>query len=320
MFAPDDSVEVNALTEETSVADGDLVHINDASNGNASRKMTKKNFVSGIVNADVASGAAIAKSKLAALDIVNADVNASANIALSKLATDPLARANHTGTQAISTITGTLPENQGGTDQTTYAAGDILYASGVNTLAKLAAGSNDQVLTLAGGVPTWADAAGGGGSSITWEAEQSTSSGTSVTVSLIDDGEMLAFWAFAKGNGTDNILPSLQFNSDTGTNYFHTVSDLGSSTSASNDTVIRLARQATSSAAQIVTYGVIYSDPVSEFDSDIVVKFQTTRMIAGQIDFFGAGKWANAGPITSMTLLNDLTGNYDWRLRVGVYT
>ena len=36
--------------------------------------------------------------------IVNADINASAAIALSKLATDPLARANHTGTQAVSTI------------------------------------------------------------------------------------------------------------------------------------------------------------------------------------------------------------------------
>jgi hypothetical protein len=36
--------------------------------------------------------------------IVNEDINASAAIALSKLATDPLARANHTGTQTASTI------------------------------------------------------------------------------------------------------------------------------------------------------------------------------------------------------------------------
>ena len=36
--------------------------------------------------------------------ILNADINASAGIALSKLATDPLARANHTGTQLASTI------------------------------------------------------------------------------------------------------------------------------------------------------------------------------------------------------------------------
>jgi hypothetical protein len=35
---------------------------------------------------------------------LDADINASAAIALSKLATDPLARANHTGTQTASTI------------------------------------------------------------------------------------------------------------------------------------------------------------------------------------------------------------------------
>jgi hypothetical protein len=68
-----------------------------------------------IVNADVNASAAIAKSKLnlggtiTSADlvdgtIVNADINDSAGIALSKLATDPLARANHTGTQAASTI------------------------------------------------------------------------------------------------------------------------------------------------------------------------------------------------------------------------
>ena len=36
--------------------------------------------------------------------IVNADINAAAAIALSKLATDPLARANHTGTQLAATV------------------------------------------------------------------------------------------------------------------------------------------------------------------------------------------------------------------------
>ena len=58
-----------------------------------------------IVNADVNSSAQIAYSKLNLTNsIVNADINASAAIALSKLATDPLARANHTGTQLASTI------------------------------------------------------------------------------------------------------------------------------------------------------------------------------------------------------------------------
>ena len=75
-----------------------------------------------ITNTDISNSAAIAATKIAGtavtqadtgtvtstmiLDgtIVNADINASAAIALSKLATDPLARANHTGTQLASTI------------------------------------------------------------------------------------------------------------------------------------------------------------------------------------------------------------------------
>jgi hypothetical protein len=68
-----------------------------------------------IVNADISSYAGIAYGKLSlggtitSADIVdgtivNTDINASAAIALSKLAVDPLARANHTGTQTASTV------------------------------------------------------------------------------------------------------------------------------------------------------------------------------------------------------------------------
>lgn len=43
----------------------------------------------------------------------------------------------------------------GGTGLTTYAAGDILYASGANTLSKLAKGVDGQVLKLSNGLPAW---------------------------------------------------------------------------------------------------------------------------------------------------------------------
>lgn len=57
-----------------------------------------------------------------------------------------------------------IAEGYGGTNQSTYATGDILYASGVNTLAKRTAGSTGDILTIAGGVPTWAAPAGASGS------------------------------------------------------------------------------------------------------------------------------------------------------------
>jgi hypothetical protein len=67
------------------------------------------------------------------------------------------------GTVATGTWSATaIGATKGGTGQTTYATGDILYASASNTLSKLAAGTNGHVLTLAAGVPTWAAASGSG--------------------------------------------------------------------------------------------------------------------------------------------------------------
>jgi hypothetical protein len=60
-------------------------------------------------------------------------------------------------------LTTPVAATNGGTAQSTYTTGDLLYASGTNTLAKRAIGSTGDVLTVSGGVPTWAAPAGGGG-------------------------------------------------------------------------------------------------------------------------------------------------------------
>jgi len=68
---------------------------------------------------------------------------------------------NVTGLPLSSGVTGTLPATNGGTAQSTYTTGDILYASATNTLSKLTAGTTGQVLTIAGGVPTYATPSAG---------------------------------------------------------------------------------------------------------------------------------------------------------------
>jgi hypothetical protein len=62
-----------------------------------------------------------------------------------------------TGTWQASTLTYAY----GGTGQTTWAKGDLLYASAANTLSKLTAGTNGQTLQLQDGLPVWADLDGG---------------------------------------------------------------------------------------------------------------------------------------------------------------
>lgn len=55
-----------------------------------------------------------------------------------------------------------ITEAYGGTNQSSYATGDILYASAANTLSKLSAGAEGKVLQInASGVPVWADLDGG---------------------------------------------------------------------------------------------------------------------------------------------------------------
>ena len=72
------------------------------------------------------------------------------------------------------TVLPTITVAKGGTNLESFTAGDILYATGSTTLAKLAKGSDDEVLTLASGVPSWAEVAGG----ISW---QSVTTGSTLT-------------------------------------------------------------------------------------------------------------------------------------------
>lgn len=86
---------------------------------------------------------------------------------------------NLTGLPLTTGVTGTLGATNGGTAQASWTTGDILYASGSNTLAKRAIGSTNDVLTVVAGVPTWAAPSGGGG--LTIDSQQPTTDVTSVT-------------------------------------------------------------------------------------------------------------------------------------------
>jgi hypothetical protein len=62
------------------------------------------------------------------------------------------------GTIATGTWNATaIGATKGGTGLTSYASGDVIYASAANTLSKLAKGVNSQVLTLVAGFPAWSD-------------------------------------------------------------------------------------------------------------------------------------------------------------------
>ena len=110
------NVTGNASTATTLATSRDFQIVGDVEasaqsfNGSGNVTLTTQIATGVIVNADINASAAIDKTKISGTAITAADTGTVTNtmlagsIANAKLATDPLARANHTGTQTASTI------------------------------------------------------------------------------------------------------------------------------------------------------------------------------------------------------------------------
>lgn len=146
----------------------------------------------------------------------------------------------------------------GGTGQTTYATGDILYASAPNTLSKLAAGSNTQVLTLAAGVPSWATPTTGTVTSVSGTANRITSTGGAtpvidISASYVGQSSITTLGTVTTGvwNGTAVDVSHGGTGDTTLTNHGVLI---GQGTSA-------VAATATGSAGQVLQSGGAAADP-----------------------------------------------------------
>jgi hypothetical protein len=130
------------------------------------------------------------------------------------------------GTITTGTWNGTaISETNGGTNQTTYTTGDILYASGANTLSKLAIGSSTQVLTVTGGVPVWAAASGGGGNFVFISSTTISSDATVEFTGLSSTYSAYFFVLDAVAPASDNVLPWLRVSTDNGSTWKSGASD-----------------------------------------------------------------------------------------------
>jgi len=117
-----------------------------------------------------------------------------------------------TATSGAVTLAGTLNATSGGTGQSGYAVGDLLYANTTSTLTKLNVAANGTVLTLAAGVPTWAAPAMGGGGTVTSVAlsapAEFTVSGSPVTTTgtlTITKASQAANTVYASPNGSAGV-------------------------------------------------------------------------------------------------------------------
>ena len=86
-------------------------------------------------------------------------------------------------TSGTLTLGGTLNAAGGGTGQSSYTVGDILYASSTSALAKLGIGSTGQVLKVASGIPSWAADSNAGGTVTAIKLAADSGTGTDITAS-----------------------------------------------------------------------------------------------------------------------------------------
>jgi hypothetical protein len=98
----------------------------------------------------------------------------------------------------------TIATTKGGTGLSTYASGDILYASSSNTLSALAAGLDGQVLRLISGLPAWT-------------TDENTDVLQSIASTTTDDSYYITFVASSAGTQTGLSNSNVRVNPSTGT-------------------------------------------------------------------------------------------------------
>ena len=142
--------------------------------------------------------------------------------------------------------------------------GDTIYSSSGSTPARLGIGSTGQVLTVSGGLPTWATPGGAGANWSLLNAGGTNLTGaTTVTVSGISGKDKIMVIVDNTSMATSGSFLSIQFNSDTGSNYgtfgmelsspaSYAATNLGTYTQPTGSS-IQLARLATTSADEVIT-------------------------------------------------------------------
>lgn len=206
-------------------------------------------------------------------------------------------------------IAGTLTVGGGGTGLSTFATGDLLYASGANTLAARAAGTNGQILGMSGGVPTWISTSTMPAAMETIASGSFSAANTQQWTSISPAYRYLILKINGLSSNTATRLPALQISTNNGSSYvatgYKTVIGDGANTS---DIYINSppadVAAATSYSAVIKFYG--YQD-ASTVSADGYWQDSAGSEFASSHGFYLAG----SGAVNAIRMIWDGTGNSD---------
>ena len=209
------------------------------------------------------------------------------------------------------TLAGTLNAVSGGTGQSTYTVGDILYASSTTALSKLAIGAAGQVLKVAAGLPSWsADSQG-----VTSVAQTHAGNAFGVTGSPITGAGTLGITMAGNGtqyiNGLGNLItfPTIPTVGDGqingATSGFGLSGSMSATANQSGNTTFTVASNATAAATvNTLMYrdDVGYSNVVTPPSGDSTTKIATTAFVQQSLTGllkFKSGFDATTGAIVS---------------------
>jgi len=193
---------------------------------------------------------------------------------------------------------------------TLTTTGDIYYASAANTPARLGIGSTSNVLTVAGGIPSWAAPASGAYTSIA----SGSLSGTSVVISTISGSYKHLYLVVVNPVASSGRI-GLRINGDTGSNYQYWRAEMDTATplvNASPSTVINVGGDITSAVNWTYTF-FIENYSVADLYKPITVHHRKNASSNATSGWAGHN---SATAITSLTMVNTDAVSYT----AGTYT
>jgi hypothetical protein len=202
------------------------------------------------------------------------------------------------------------------------AKGDIIAATAADTVARLAVGSNDQVLTADSSTATglkWATVAAGSNWSLLNSGGTALTSASTITVSGISGKDKIMILFTDTSSANAESLISIRLNSDTGNNYTTYGSRMVFTTSFNVDTFRTIARGTQSNiimaktslaeASHVEGYLLLTGCNSSGVKMFHGVGSKSTNDYNGESNYLG-GFYNSSSTISSISIISS-TGNFD---------
>ena len=193
--------------------------------------------------------------------------------------------------------------------------GDIIAATGASTPARLAVGTNDQVLiadsTTATGIKWGAAPAGG-----MTQLATGTLSGASVTISSISGSYRNLMLIVRNQYTTGGDVLWIRLNSGSGTNYFYSNIRSSSATTSVNADQTQWGLQTTASTTDTKSSATLFIYDYADANAYKNATWSTASFGAAMQATFGGGSWT--GSTAAITSIQMLTSGGNWA--GGTYT